>query len=274
MFVLGSSWRGGSEYVEYTSYNEYYGNCTVTENNGVVTLTYNSSDAVGINLDKFALDSGKTYVFVFGSSAGKAKITSNGSSYSNVRISISSRNTPYDLILSSVSFENSNTVISSSAPVLNLGFYGSSCSVKTKKGATGSTGNSYYFPELPNGGLDGGRGKDGNVAVVCSGTLNITCGTITAIKGGDGGDGGSGGKNNTFGGTGGNGGAGANGAVAIKADVINVYFANGKTRSDITVKGGSGGSGGAKGTGWSGNGSSGSSGSSALASNVTINYIE
>ncbi len=268
-----------NEYIEYTNYSDYYHNCTVTENNGVVTLTYNQSDPVGLNINKFPLDGNKTYVFVFGSNAGKGKIASNGAQYGNVRIKIESRNTPFDLKISNVALINYSTVISSSAPTLNLGFYGATCTLACTKASNGANGAGYGTWEVGNGG-NGGSGANGNVAISCSGNLNITCGVAVYITGGSGGDGGNGGNSKSSGSSGGNGGNGGNGAFGIKANEINVSFVNGKTKSDFTVRGGAGGTGGTGGWGSAflgigkiNRGAAGASGSSALASNVSINYL-
>lgn len=268
-----------NEYIEYTNYSEYYHACTVTENGGVVTLTYDQSEAVGLNLHMFGLEGNKTYVLVFGSNAGKAKIASNGTEYGNVRISIGSRNSSYDLKLSNIGFVNYHTIISSSAHTLNLGFYGSSCSLACTKASNGANGEGYGVWQVGNGG-DGGNGANGNVAISCSGILNITCGANVYITGGSGGNGGNGGNSNSSGSHGGNGGNGGNGAVGIKADVINVSFTNGKAKSNLSIYGGSGGTGGEGGWGKAflgigkiNKGKTGTSGSSALAANTTINYL-
>lgn len=268
-----------NEYTEYTNYGDYYHNCTVTENGGVVTLTYNQSEPVGLNINKFALDGNKTYVFVFGSNAGKAKVASNGAEYGNVRIKIENRNTPFDLKISNIALINNSTVISSNAPTLNLGFYGGTCTLSCTKAANGANGAGYGVWEVGNGG-NGGNGANGNVAISCSGNLNIICGVAVYVSGGSGGNGGNGGNSKSSGSSGGNGGNGGNGAFGIKANQINVSFVNGKAKSDLTIRGGAGGTGGTGGWGRAvlgfikiNQGSTGASGSSALASNVSINYL-
>ena len=268
-----------NEYTEYTNYGDYYHNCTVTENGGVVTLTYNQSEPVGLNINKFALDGNKTYVFVFGSNAGKAKVASNGAEYGNVRIKIENRNTPFDLKISNIALINNSTVISSNAPTLNLGFYGGTCTLSCTKAANGANGAGYGVWEIGNGG-NGGNGANGNVAISCSGNLNIICGVAVYVSGGSGGNGGNGGNSKSSGSSGGNGGNGGNGAFGIKANQINVSFVNGKAKSDLTIRGGAGGTGGTGGWGRAvlgfikiNQGSTGASGSSALATNVSINYL-
>lgn len=263
-----------NEYIEYTSYNDYYHACTVVENGGVVTLTYNQSEAVGLNLDMFGLNGGKTYIFAFGANAGKAKISSNGAQYGNVLISIEGRSSSYDLKLSSIGLVSYYTIISSSAQTLNLGFYGSGCSLGCLQATNGENGYSGSI-DPGNGSSNGKNGSNGSATIVCSGALNITCGATTYITGGNGGNGGNGGKITGLGGNGGNGGAGGNGGNGIIAGSITASFVNGATKSNLIIYGGSGGSGGtgAKGV-WPGkNGSAGASGSSGLATNVPISYL-
>ena len=245
-------------------------------------MTYNSAQKVGINLDSFALDGGKTYVFAFGSGAGGAKIASDGSTYSNVRIVVQQRNGTYDLILDSVFLKNGNTVLTSDASTLNLGCYGNTvgiCATKAAKGKNGEYCSSFWISSI-----NAGDGYNGNVAVVCSGKINITVSAkSTTIKGGEGGNGGDGGDCDGSGSTGGHGGDGGSGAWAIKADTINVSFKNGATKSNLNISGGAGGSGGEGGygtiigilgIGFKGNyGDNGSGGASATPSNVPINYL-
>ena len=274
-----------SEFVEYTSYVDYYNKCSVSDNGSTVTLTYNSSENVGINLDKFNLNSGVTYIFKFGSGAGKAKIASDGTSYSNVKINIDGRVGAYDLVLYNVSFKNAATIISSSAS-LNLGFYGAKISISTTNGANGANGakgagglNSNINGYPSTFGRPGGHGQSANTPIAISGTLVITCASQVTIKGGNGGNGGAGGESgDSAGAEGGDGGNGGNGAYGITANTINVYFTNGATRYNISISGGSGGAGGTGGDGYgvsifeAPDGANGSNGASRGAANVTINY--
>lgn len=269
---------GGDAYYEYASYGDYRNDCIVKETNGVVTILYNGSESISLNLNKFVLENSKTYLFEFGVNATDVKISSNGVTYSNVRIVIDTRSSAFNLVFDNISLQNYNTVVTSHAATLNIGFYGSNCWISTTKGATGSNGESYGALQIGNGG-NGRRGADANIAVVCSGKLNITCGANTVIRGGDGGNGGNGGNSDSSGSTGGTGGNGGNGAMAIKADQITVSFVLGKTKSNISIQGGYGGSGGSGGYGsvLFGSGkkyaSNGSGGNSATATNVTIKYI-
>ncbi len=246
---------GKNEYQECVSYNDFAAICNVSETNGVVTLSYNSSTKVGINLNLFALSGSKTYIFKFGSGATNAKIAGNGNTYGNVKIVVEKRTTAFNLVLDSVVLSNRDTVIVSEAQTLNLGLYGSTCQIMSTKASDGGNGASYGAFQVGNGG-PGGNGTNGKIAISCSGKLNISCGTEAYIKGGDGG----------------------NGAMAIYADQINVAFACGKGKANLNIVGGSGGAGGAGGYGslLFGLGktyaSGGSGGSSALATNVDIIY--
>ena len=263
-----------TEHREYTSYGDYAAVCNVSETSGVVTLTYNSPDPVGINIHLFALDPSKTYVFSFGSNAGKVKISGNpDATYGNVRISVASRGSAFSLLLSDLRLYNYNTVISSAAHTLNLGFFGSRCAIETTTaagGANGVSGESFVTSAV-----HGKSGANANVAISCSGIINITCGATTYLKGGNGGNGGNGGDPSGLGADGGNGGRGGNGAHAIYANQITATFTEGTDRSALSVVGGSGGAGGSGGDGtWLGSdGSNGAGGSSATATNVSINYL-
>lgn len=279
-----------NEYKEYTSYVEYHSLCTVSDNGSTVILTYNSPENIGLNLDQFNLNSGVTYIFKFGSGAGKVKISGNGTCYTNVMITIEGRVGAYDLTLYNVSFRNASTIINSSAS-LNLGFYGASCSVSTTDGANGANGakggsglNGSIFGYPTTQGLPGGHGQSANTPIICSGTLTITCASNVTLKGGNGGNGGNGGESgDSAGAAGGDGGNGGNGASAISASAVNVYFVNGATKSNISITGGKGGTGGTGGDGygfsWLGkyegpDGANGTNGASPGPANVTINYVE
>ena len=195
------------------------------------------------------------------------KISSDGTDYGNVRIVVKSRTNELDMILNNVTLHNFETVLRSDAATLKLGFYGNAVGIYTTKGATGRNGD--YCSSFVQSGIHAGNGGGANIAIVCSGKLNIVCGAQTTRKGGD---------CDGLGSTGGNGGNGGNGAKAIQADTINVTFTNGKSKSNISIVGGSGGAGGSGGHGrkWYGTkgdyGSNGSGGSSATATNVPINY--
>ena len=182
------------------------------------------------------------------------------------------------MMFSNVSFSNYNTIISSDAYRLNVTFSGdSNITLQTTKGANGSNGESYGAFQIGNGGR-GGNGSDANIPVVCSGMLNIICGTNVTILGGDGGNGGNGGSSKSSGSVGGVGGNGGNGAVAIYSNDITVTFIGGTDQGNISLRGGSGGSGGIGGTGkgafWIGSNKAadGNPGSSALATNVPAKY--
>ena len=249
-----------SEFKPYASYVEYHSLCNVSDNGSNVILTYNSPENVELLIDSFNLGSSQ-YVFKFGPNSGKVKITSSGRTYTNVKIQVEARVGAFDLVLDHISFSKANTIISSSAS-LNLGFYGASCSVSTTNagnGANGGRGENGLNSNL-NGypstyGKPGGNGGSANIPITCNGTLVITCASQVTIKGGNGGNGGNGGESgDSAGAKGGDGGNGGNGAHALSASVINVYFANGSTRSNISISGGTGGSGSGTGSGTGGTG--------------------
>ena len=268
---------GAAKYTAYSGYSDYAQVCSVTETNGVVTMHYNSAAAVRIDLNHFSLDGGKTYVFVFGSEAGAAMISSEGALYGNVRVVVENHMGSYDLVLRNVQLQNNHTVLKSDAATLKLGFYGNAVGLQTMKAAGGSDGESFGAFQIGNGG-PGGNGANASAAIECNGKLDIVCGADTAIRGGDGGNGGNGGNSDSSGSSGGQGGNGGNGAHAIKADSIQVSFDNGKDKSNLTLLGGAGGSGGSGGKGafLFGIGGSyapnGSGGSSAPATNVEVQY--
>lgn len=268
-----------NQFNDYNSLNDYCADCSVSEADGVVTMLYNKSENPAINLHKFAFKNAKTYVFEFGSNVADAKLDGNGAAYDNVRIVVDKRITGFGLLLVNVTLENYDTVIKSNADKLNIGFYGDQCSISTLKGKTGKTGKSYGALQISTGEGNGGTGANANIAVTCSGKLDIICGTTTIIKGGDGGNGGNGGNSDSSGSFGGNGGDGGDGAMALNADQINVSFVFGRSKSDITIIGGAGGQGGKGGYGtgpfWIGKdyAPNGTGGKSALATNVEINYI-
>ena len=267
-----------SEYIEYTSYSDFINVCNVSESNGVVTITYNQSKAAALNLHLFALSGSKTYVFVFGSNAGKVKMAGNpDAEYRNVRISIAQRDTQFNLMMYDLRLYNFNTIITSDAHTLNIGFFGKNCTVETTKASDGANGQGGQ--SINTSDTHGKRGGDANVAIRCNGIINITCASNTYLKGGNGGNGGKGGDNNGISGiatNGGNGGPGGNGAHAVYANQINVTFESGYSKANLSVVGGSGGSGGSGGKGgWlmGSDGTTGSGGSSATATNVTVNYL-
>ena len=269
-----------AEYTEYTLYSDFLSACTSSENGNVVTLRYDSSASAGLNLHLFALDSNKTYIFTFGSNAGKIRISSNGATYSNVRIIVESRDDLFDLTLHNIHLQNKDTVISSSAYALSLAFYGDSCSVQTQKGESGAAGKS--GESFVTSAIHGHNGSNANDAIVCNGIINLICASPNVkIKGGDGGNGGHGGTAGGAGADGGNGGHGGNGAMAIRANVIQVEFQNSMNRSNISILGGSGGTGGSGGDGtfgfWIADGKDGTPGntpSPSQASSITIIYID
>ena len=261
----------------YNSYNDFYNACEVVEDGNTVRFFYNASTPVTLNLQRFALDSSIRYHFVFGSEAGKCKIAGNGATYSNVTIEIGERNTSYSLMLSNVSFTNAKTILRSGAYDLNLVLHGTAVNLQTTKAAGGSNGESFGAFQIGNGG-PGGNGANANPVIECSGMLKILCGASATVFGGDGGNGGNGGNSDSSGSSGGRGGNGGNGAYAIKANDIQVSFANGKDQTNLILAGGRGGSGGSGGKGafLFGIGGSyapdGDSGSSSLATNVEVQY--
>ena len=266
-----------NEFTEYNNYDDFYHVCNVTQNGNVVTLVYDQPKSVGLNLNMFALDSNKTYIFEFGANAGKAKFASNGTNYKNVKINVASRTNSYDLTFFNVNFENVNTILSSKAQTLNINFYGT-CNMLCTKAASGSDGESYGAFQIGDGG-NGKNGANGSSTVNASGIVNILCGGDAYIQGGSGGNGGNGGSSNSSGSEGGNGGNGGQGAVGIYASQINIKFTNNKTKENLVIYGGAGGTGGSGGTGSAvlgigkiNKGDDGASGASALATNVTVTY--
>ena len=268
---------GVQEFTEYNNYDEFFRVCNVTQNGNVVTLVYNQPEAVGLNLNFFALNPSNTYVFEFGPNAGKAKLASNLTEYSNVKVKVANRSSAYDLTLYNVSFINASTIISSNANTLNINFYGA-CNISCTQAASGSDGASYGAFQIGNGG-NGTNGANGVSPINAPGIINILCAGDAYIQGGSGGNGGNGGNSNSSGRSGGNGGHGGNGAVGIYASQINVKFANNKTKDNLAIYGGLGGSGGSGGTGSAvlgigkiNKGDPGNSGASALATNISIIY--
>ena len=268
---------GLDECTVYTSYDDFYNACQVSENNGVVRFFYNSPTPIALNLHMFALQGNLRYQFAFGSEAGKCKVVSNGTTYSTVTFEVEKRSGSYALMLSNVSFSNYNTVIRSDAYDLNLVFHGSAVNLQTTKGSNGSTGASYGAFQIGNGG-PGGNGANANTVIACNGMLKIICGAEVTVRGGDGGNGGNGGNSDSSGSSGGKGGNGGNGAYAITANDIQVTFADGKGEDNLILAGGRGGSGGAGGKGavFMGIGGkyapNGSAGSSSLPTNIDVQY--
>ena len=269
---------GTTNCVEYNSYEAFYSVCSVTDDGSRVRFLYDNPKPIILNLQKFVFPSGKQYVFVFGSNAGRCMVSSNGTVYANVTFEIQKRLDEYELMFRNASFENVNSIIRSDAYLLNLTLAGEGqIIVQTTKAASGGNGKSYGAFQIGNGEA-GGRGADANPAILCNGMLKITCGAPILLRGGSGGNGGKGGDSDSSGSSGGRGGDGGNGAVAIWANDVEVSFINGIQRSDFSISGGTGGSQGSGGTGkgflWIGSSKAadGTPGSSALACNVEIRY--
>ena len=266
-----------NEFTEYNNYDDFFRVCNVTQNGSTVTLVYNQPEAVGLNLNMFALNGSYTYVFEFGEKAGKVKFASNTTEYANVKIKVANRNNAYDITLSNISFKNVGNIISSNANTLNLKFYGA-CNIRSTQAASGTSGESYGAFQIGNGG-NGTNGSNGSSPINATGIVNIICGGDVYIQGGSGGNGGNGGSSKSSGSSGGNGGNGGNGAVGIYASQITAQFINDKTKNNLDIRGGVGGTGGTEGTGSAvlgigtiNRGTPGISGSSALATNVSIIY--
>ena len=264
---------------EYTDINEYFNVCHVTNSGNNVIIKYDLDENAEINFGAVVLDNSKTYIFEFGNQSKFVKITGdNAKTFNNVRFSVLSRDSAFNLALENVTFAGTDAVIKSNAPVLNLGLYGANCTVRCDKASNGYVGEEFGALQIGNGG-NGGNGANGATPIVCDGILNVICGAKSSITGGNGGDGGRGGNSQSSGSHGGNGGNGGNGAVAISATEINVSFVNEMTEKDLLIYGGAGGLGGEKGWGmnifWIGKanpGNDGAKGISASASNVDINY--
>ena len=189
-----------------------------------------------------------------------------------IRFIADTRNTPLQIDLVNVTLatqENHPTIKSASNVNLTVGFYGEKC------GIIGKTGDNGANATLTNANYNGKNGGNGNIAIECGGNLTVfVSANDTKIVGGNGGKGGKGMNAAPAPQDGGNGGNGGNGAYAIKASSITVKFANGYSKSDISLEGGTGGAGGAAGEGfaWGDDGKKGSAGSSSPATNVTVVY--
>ena len=220
----------------------------------------------------YCMNSADAYYMTIKSSAEYIRVIGTPGVQYKIRFSAESRKNPLRIDLVNVTlttYENSPTIKSASNVDLTIGFYGENC------GIIGKTGDNGAHATLTNANYNGKNGGNGNIAIECGGNLTVfVSANDTKIVGGNGGKGGKGMNAAPAPQDGGNGGNGGNGAYAIKASSITIRFADGYSRSDISIEGGTGGAGGAAGEGfaWGDDGKKGTSGNSSPATNVTVIY--
>ncbi len=261
----------------YDSYDAFANDCSVSSSGNTVTLKYDRELPAILKLSRFVLNGAANYILRFGSNSASVKLDGGGGTYKGIKLEVDQRSTDFEIELKSINLTNADSVITSSAPALNLKLSGGSVCLSTSSGADGSEGESFGAAQIGNGGR-GGNGGSASTVIVCDGSLDITCAANTVVRGGNGGNGGDGGDSKSSGSSGGAGGNGGNGGTGVRASAVTVSFENGMGKDNISFIGGKGGNGGEGGYGsvlfgiGKNYADDGVSGTSGVGVNVTVQY--